>query len=237
MLCNWWRINNIKLYFGGDMNSFFAKLVLCITILTLSLNSYAFVMFQDDFNTENGGAEQLNYSSFDNWNVYKGSVDLINSPGWFSQPLDLTGHGMFLDMDGSTSTSGGIRSKTNFFFETGIQYNLSFDLAGNNRSRGDDAIRVVASLQGGPGSGNHEAKTFTLNSNQDFMHYNLSFIGQGDTGKLIFRTNLGPHQNDNIGILLDNVMLERIEVAEPAGLALIGFGLFCLIIARKRVNI
>jgi len=217
------------------MTSLFSKLALTITIIALSFNSHAFVMFQDDFNSENGGTEQLNYNSFAKWDVRKGSVDLISSPEWFSQPLDLTGNGLFLDLDGSTNTSGGIRSKTKYFFASGVKYNLSFDLAGNNRGHGDDRIRVIATRQGGPGSGNHAAQSFTLNSNQDFMHYNLSFIGQGDMGKLIFRTNLGPNQNDNIGVLLDNVMLERVNVTEPAGLALISFGLFCLVLVRKRV--
>lgn len=49
------------------------------TILTLSVavTTNATVIFEDNFNSENGGNYLLNYYDFDKWTVSGGSVDLI----------------------------------------------------------------------------------------------------------------------------------------------------------------
>lgn len=207
-----------------------------LLLIIFASPAYSLVMFEDNFDAENGGAESLNYNSFSYWSVRDGTtVDLINSSSWFNQPLDLTGHGSFVDMDGSTNSTGRISTLDKFFFETGVDYELSFDLAGNNRSAGTDRLRSITTAIG-VNNTSHAAQTFTLNSDDDFTSYVLSFTGIGAEGRLVFRSdglNNTPNDNDNIGILLDNVKLVKVEVPEPATLGLLMLGIACLLMARK----
>src|SRR5579862_1829881 len=53
-------------------------------------------LLNDNFNTENGGVGQLNYTGFDNWNV-SGAVDLIGNGFFDFYP----GNGLYVDMNGS----------------------------------------------------------------------------------------------------------------------------------------
>ena len=81
-------------------------------------------VFSDDFDAENGGAGVLNYGGFANWTVSNGTVDLIGN-GFIDL---LPGHGLYVDMDGSTGDAGRITSRT-FDLVPG-EYQIVLSIAG-----------------------------------------------------------------------------------------------------------
>ena len=194
------------------MKKIFASV--CMMFLLVGLNSSvsALIIFQDDFNSEHGGSAVLNYGGFSNWDVTGGTVDLIGNGKWDFQP----GNGLYVDLDGSTRNAGQLTSV--LFLEAG-DYLLSFDLAGNHRNNAGESVNVAVGL------GLFSA-SYSLLKNDPFQtfneyisvatagNYNLSFEGTG---------------NDNIGMLLDNVMLETVPAPtptpEPATMLLLGTGL------------
>ncbi|MHB1219760.1 MAG: beta strand repeat-containing protein, partial [Alphaproteobacteria bacterium] len=82
------------------------------------------VVFNDDFDAENGGTGELNHFDFANWDVSAGSVDLIGN-GYFDA---FPGNGLYVDMAGTTSQYGGLT--TNVTFAPGT-YVIHLDLAGS----------------------------------------------------------------------------------------------------------
>lgn len=112
------------------------KLFACVATAALAGSSFAFF---DDFDTENGGTPQLNYTSFANWTVSDGSVEL--AANGFS---GLSGSGMFVDLDGSTSNAGKMTSITILVTE-GVLHTFSFDLSGNQRGGLDDVVNAKVS--------------------------------------------------------------------------------------------
>src|ERR1035437_3141838 len=110
-------------------SNFFSALALAL-LLTVSFSGKvaASTIFTDNFNNENSGNYLLNDYSLVNWTVTAGSVDLIGQ----GSPWDFfKTNGLYLDMDGSTNAAGTIKS-TQINFLPGT-YNLTFDLAGNQR--------------------------------------------------------------------------------------------------------
>ncbi len=77
------------------------RLILALTLVVGAwpATSQAAPLFFDDFNSENGGAGQLNYTGFQKWDVLPGGgVDLIplpaggNGPYDFLRPAPVTGN-------------------------------------------------------------------------------------------------------------------------------------------------
>jgi hypothetical protein len=188
--------------------------VVLVGVFLLSQSVDALPIFQDNFDTENGGTAILNYNNFANWIISGGTVDLIGQgSSWDYYP----GHGLYVDLDGSTSNAGTMTTKTAF----GIgQYTLQFDLGGcyvrneNNTvtvSLGDYSENIVMSRY-------DKLTTFTRSvyiSSPSSM--NLSFNNAG---------------GDNVGLILDNVKLS--SVPEPATMALVGIGIVGLLARRKK---
>jgi hypothetical protein len=202
-----------------------AKLVrLAAIILFISgvaPTSHASVLFFDDFNSQNGGVGALNYTGFSRgWTVNKGSVDLIGK-GYFDF---LPTNGLFIDLDGSTGNAG-ILSK-NLTFDGGVNYILSFDIAGSQRGGSSDSVNISI-------DGLLPSQTIEMQSFETLTHVVFSFIGDGNSHGLSFEGIGG----DNIGVLLDNVKVESpVPVPEPVTMLLIGSGLIGLgIWGRKRV--
>lgn len=182
------------------------KLLACLATATLVGSSFAFF---DDFDTENGGVSQMNYTGFANWTVSDGTVDLI-ADGF----AGLSGSGMFVDLDGSSADAGKMTSISILVTE-GVLHTFSFDLSGNQRGGANDIVNAKVSgyvdmtIEKAPFSGwtNH-FQTFTPTST-GFV--TISFENGG---------------GDNEGALLDNVSLN--PVPEPATLAVLGLGLVAM---------
>jgi hypothetical protein len=89
----------------------------------------------DNFDSENGGTPQLNYFGLSNFTVTNagsgGSVDLIGSGSGGSAYDFFPGHGLYIDMCGSTSACATL--STNQVFAAGT-YDVSISLGGNARS-------------------------------------------------------------------------------------------------------
>jgi len=154
------------------------------------------VILDDNFNSENNGQGTLNYSSFINWEVTEGSVDLIGNGLYDFFPEN----GLYLDLDGNIRKAGTLKSKNIFKLEPGT-YELEFDLAGNP--------------YGGPNTVNVSLnklynKDFTLNKNEPFKNISCQISVPNVTDcHLVFKHTGG----DNVGIILDNVRLKKLSSA------------------------
>src|SRR3546814_826600 len=105
------------------------KSVLTAALITLAATTaQAGVVLSDNFDAENGGVTQTNYSSFANWSV-NGQVDLVHMPNGFG----ITCSGGCVDLDGSSGP--GRLLSDQFSVNAGDLVTVSFDVSGNQRSQ------------------------------------------------------------------------------------------------------
>ena len=195
--------------------------VLMFCLIMVPATGKTAIMFQDDFNAENGGSGVLNFNGFVNWMVLDGTVDLIGN-GYFDF---LPGNGLYVDLDGSTNDAGMLVSIPLFVLEPGFEYTLSFDLAGNQRNDSPEMVTVQVAM------GNVFSEDFSLSKTDPFTTFERTFsVADFDLVDLSFQ-GLG---GDNIGMLLDNVVLESRAVPEPTTLLLLGTGLLGLLGFRRK---
>jgi hypothetical protein len=186
------------------------------------------VLFSDDFNAENGGVGAAEYSGFANWSAT--NVDLL-APGYFFNLCQAAGGSTpCIDMEGSGN--GSLTTKTAFALGPGA-VTISFDLAGDQRGRGNNT--VTARLVGLLGDVLF-SEGFSLPADADFTTFTRSIVVANATSARLSFLSSGPA--DSFGMLLDNVVLSAGAVAspvpEPSSLLLLGGGLALLGSAVRR---
>lgn len=163
------------------------------------------IVFEDDFDGETipNGKYEFNYTGFDQWNVIGGTVDLIafpnellESPGGYGegQPAN----GVTVDLNGSNLHDGVIETKQEFTFWAGVTYELRYSLGSPYAETNGVTVEVLGVF-----------------SKEDAQTGILPFDGNTETftpvttttAKLRF-TSLG--NDDNVGLVLDEVTLERL---------------------------
>jgi hypothetical protein len=176
-----------------------------LAIAVCAGQAHAGVLLSDNFDSENGGAPQLNYYGFQNFTVTQGSVDLIGNGSFDFYP----GHGLYVDLNGSTYQSGTLAS--NAVFGPG-SYTLSFEI-GNNPSNQDPNSMTVS-------LGSY-SQTYTRTGDVPLQLVTATFTTTTG-GSLTFGTPLS--DSDNIGVVIDNVRLATAPTPEPSTFALAGLG-------------
>lgn len=180
----------------------------------------AVVIYEENFDQY---TPALNFAAFDPpGTVSDGTVDVVAS-GTFS--IDCAGGaGNCLDLDGSTGNSGA------FSFTLDLEpgdYEFGFDYSGNQRGGAADTLFLEIYVDGVLDF----ADTFVLNADDPFQSYlTPSFFFGTATNEFRFFTD----SNDNVGPVLDNILLERVDVPAPAAAALFGLALIALGVARRR---
>lgn len=160
---------------------------------SLSAVDPATVLIEDKFDQENGGAGIFNWTSFANWNVLSGCVDLHGNGLFDVQP----GNGLYVDLDGSCAIGGGIESKTAFALQPGT-YVFEFWMAGNNRIDSADTVNVsLGSYQ----------EQFVVQAREKFTLHTRNISVSTPTSARIRFENLG---GDGRGALIDLVRLRRL---------------------------
>ncbi len=179
-------------------------------------------LFEETFDSEIVTSYVLNYSAFAQFSVSDGTVDMLNGyPGLTCAG----GSGGCVDLDGSTGDAG-IMTSTSIAFAAGQSYTLSFGISGNQRGGSDGLSYGITGIFDYSISG--------LPSSAPMTTYSITFTPVSSlNGSIYFSADGG----DNVGPLLDNVLLTTPDAAVPlpAALPLAAAGLAMLGLAgRKR---
>jgi hypothetical protein len=194
-----------------------ASVSLC---LTGSICRADTLLFSDTFDTENGGIGQFSYTGFAHWDVSRGDIDLIGSPGLGDF---YPGNGLYVDLDGSPG-QGRMESKSLFQLSPGL-YRLSFKI-GNNPFLGSIVQRNLARVR--------LADVFS----EDFARNGVTplepvtrliSVRSSASGRLVFES-LDP--TDFAGVVIDDVRL--VAVPEPISLLLVAMAAAMGSICRRR---
>ena len=151
------------------------------------------VLLEDNFDHENNGAGIFNWTSFANWNVLAGCVDLHGNGLYDVQP----GNGLYVDLDGSCSVGGTIETKNAYTLQPGTTYIVEFWIAGNNRINTADTVNVSF--------GTYQEQ-FIMQPKDQFRLISRSVTVSSQTQARLRFENLG---GDGRGGLIDLVRIRR----------------------------
>ncbi len=169
------------------------------------------MVFSDNFNTTT--TQALNQTVFTNWTVTSGSVDVIGDGG--SYALLPAGNGNYVDLDGSTGVPGQLTTKMTFAPGT---YIVQFDLAGSQGGNGNlDSTSKTTQISFSIGG---VTQSITLGPLEGLETYDYSFTTTAP-GQLSFTDLAGG--NNNIGNLLDNVVVTAVPEARTWVMMVLGF--------------
>lgn len=156
----------------------------------------ATVIIVSEFDDENGGVGQNNWTDLEHYNVVKGCIDLHGNGHFDVQP----GNGIYLDMDGTCWEAGTIESKEAYQLVPDETYLFEVWLAGNNRGRPADTMDVTI--------GTAYSERFIFEDDQEFELFTREFTVAEPTEARIRMEHFG---GDNHGILVDLIRLRRVE--------------------------
>jgi hypothetical protein len=154
----------------------------------------ATVLISDNFDTENNGVGIFNWTTFSNWNVLAGCVDLHGNGLFDVQP----GNGLYVDLDGSCGSGATFETKTAFALQPGGHI-LEFWMAGNNRISSSDTVNVSL--------GSLYQEQFVLKQRDRFELRTRNISVPTQTTAAIRFENLG---GDGRGALVDLVRLRQV---------------------------
>lgn len=150
------------------------------------------IIFQDNFDAENGGRPAFGYTGLQNWQFLAGNVDLIGVGGEYDY---FPGNGLYLDLDG-VYAGATIRTRASFDLAPGT-YSLRFRLAGSQRGDTNTATVTLGTLF---------SEAITLPSSASLTAYTRPItVTQPTTVQLTFAQG----GNDGFGLILDDVSLSR----------------------------
>jgi hypothetical protein len=198
----------------------------------------ATIVLSDNFDAENGGATALNYTGFANWTVppFLGPASAVDIVNGANNPYGISCSGICVDLDGSTGTGGLIATRNFYSFSAGDRVTLSVDISGNQRGGVESYILGAlfagaydifdltitdpfGSFNFGPaaGPGGSILVGDQIPFDRPFGRYSLSF--RALAGGAV-SSGIGTDSMDNIGPLIDNVVLDITAVPEPASWAM-----------------
>lgn len=173
-------------------------LVGLLAICFVSSSKADVTIFSDNFNGYTLGTNSPTSVFGGNWTVSNGTVDVIGNPGFFDF---LPGNGRYIDLDGSTEDAGDFSSLA-LNLIGGQTYRVSFDLAGSQRGDNNTVLVSFGSLSG----------PIALTSSIGFTNFfGLYTPTSNETVSLVFSHAGG----DNVGLLLDNVLIQKLDSGNP----------------------
>lgn len=153
---------------------------------------------------------ELEYSSFLNWQVIEGQVNLVG-PGL----LDLIpGNGLYVDL--ASGSKALMRSTDSFALEAGRNYRISFKLAGNQRQAiAGQGVKVYIREVGiNDSDPNIFEQTIYPSYTDPFHDYGFVFPALYNATVRIYFQQLGTSSTPAAGNLLDAVMLQDFTTLE-----------------------
>jgi hypothetical protein len=141
---------------------------------------------------------RLNYSSFQNWDVIAGTIDLIG-PGLFDV---LPGNGLYIALD---SPACSLLSKSSYTLTSGKTYRIRLSLAGNQKI--DNGAASITISIGSAFSHTVVVTDFT----QVFTSYSFNFtVASTVTGKISITSTIGDATIADWGLLVDSILLDGV---------------------------